>query len=221
MFQKVLISDDLGSINEGVVAILNSLSIKNIDKVQYCDDAYLKVKAAIKNNEPYDLLITDLSFQPDHREQQFSSGEALIKTLKSEHPELKIIVYSVEDRLQKVRVLIKDHKVNAYVCKGRRGLRDLTEALKTVSNKKHYVSSQVSEALNESIELEFNDYDIELLRQLSNGLSQDQISILFKEQNISPSSLSSIEKHLNRLRIQFRANNAIHLVAIVKDLGLI
>ncbi|MGC1633782.1 MAG: response regulator, partial [Gelidibacter sp.] len=39
--------------------------------------------------------------------------------------------------------------------------------------------------------------------------------------NTTPNSLSSIEKKLNKLRIQFKANNAIHLVAIVKDLGLI
>jgi hypothetical protein len=56
---------------------------------------------------------------------------------------------------------------------------------------------------------------------MSNGLSQDEISQLFKKNNISPSSLSTIEKRLNKLRIQFRANNAIHLVAIAKDLGLI
>ena len=68
---------------------------------------------------------------------------------------------------------------------------------------------------------EINDYDIELLKQLSQGLSQEDISHNFKTNAISPNSLSTIEKRLNKLRIQFKANNAIHLVAIVKDLGLI
>ena len=70
-------------------------------------------------------------------------------------------------------------------------------------------------------DLEIEDYDISLLDHLSNGLSQEEISTLFQKQHISPASLSSIEKRLNKLRIQFNANNAIHLVAIVKDLGLI
>ena len=73
----------------------------------------------------------------------------------------------------------------------------------------------------ELAKLEIEDYDIKLIKFLSKGLSQDEISAHLKTNNISPSSLSSIEKRLNKLRIQFKANNAIHLVAIVKDLGLI
>ena len=56
---------------------------------------------------------------------------------------------------------------------------------------------------------------------MSNGLSHDDICSHLKENKKTPSSLSSVEKRLNKLRIQFKANNAIHLVAIVKDLGLI
>ena len=50
---------------------------------------------------------------------------------------------------------------------------------------------------------------------------EHDISFQFKKNNTSPSSLSTIEKHLNKLKIQFKANNAIHLVAIAKDVGLI
>ena len=192
MFSKVLISDDLGSINQGVRTVLEGLGITNVTQVQYCDDAYLKIKSAYQNAEPFHLLITDLSFKSDHRAQTYASGEDLVKQLKQEYPDLKIIVYSVEDRLQKVRTLI--------------GI---------------YISQQVEHAFSSNSNLEINDYDIELLKQLSNGLSQDEISSFLKSNAIAPSSLSSVEKHLNKLRIQFKANNAIHLVAIVKDLGLI
>ena len=65
------------------------------------------------------------------------------------------------------------------------------------------------------------DIDILLVEKLSQGYSQDEISSTFKKQKIKPSSLSSIEKRLNKLKVQFKANNAIHLVAKVKDLGLI
>jgi hypothetical protein len=83
------------------------------------------------------------------------------------------------------------------------------------------LSPEVSNALSSTNELEVDDYDISLLNNLSKGLSQEEISALYKKQHISPSSLSSIEKRLNKLRIQFNANNAIQLIAIVKDLGLI
>lgn len=221
MFKKVLIADDLGSINQGVQTVVNTLEITNVQQVQYCDDAYLKIKKAIHDNAPYDLLITDLSFKADHREQTYSSGEALIETLTLEHPELNIIVYSVDDRLPKVRSLIATSYADAYVCKGRRGLIELSEAIKSVYNKKHYLSPQVAQALNSKFNLEIDDYDIELVKQLSLGFSQGEISKQFEKNNISPSSLSSVEKRLNKLKDQFKANNAIHLVAIVKDMGLI
>ena len=79
----------------------------------------------------------------------------------------------------------------------------------------------MAQAFNANNNLEIDDFDIQLLKQLANGHSQEEISTHFKNNKISPSSLSSLEKRLNKLRIEFKANNAIHLVAIVKDLGLI
>jgi DNA-binding NarL/FixJ family response regulator len=221
MFTKVLISEDMEDINKGVYTSLCELGITDIHQAQYCDDAYLKIKKAILDESPFQLLITDLSFKADYREQRFPSGESLIKILKNEYPSLKIIVYSVEDRLQKVRTLMTDHHVDAYVCKSRRGLTELSKAIVNVLEDKVYLSPEVSQAFNTNYDLEIDDYDIMLLKHLSNGLSQEDISAHFKTGNISPSSLSAIEKRLNKLRIEFKANNAIHLVANVKDLGLI
>ncbi len=221
MFKKVIVSDDLISINLGMLTILDTLKITDVTSVQYCDDAYLRIQSARLNNEPYDLLITDLSFKKDHRDQKYASGEDLIKALHTSFPDLKIIVYSIEDRIQTVKRLINDYGVKAYVCKGRRGLIELNEAIQAVYHNERYVSEIVSQALRKTSDLEIDDYDILLLKQLSLGLSQDQISQQYKAKGMSPSSLSSIEKRLNKLRIQFKAKNAIHLVAIVKDLGLI
>lgn len=221
MFDKVLISDDLGSINKGVLSVIHGLGIENVHQVQYCDDAYLKIKRSVIDKLPFDLLITDLSFEADHREQKYTSGEALIAALKEEFPSLKIIAYSVEDRLQKVRKLIHTHGIEAYVCKGRKGLIELKQAMQNVFENERYLSPQIHNALDKNSNLDIDDFDIELVKLLSKGLSQEDISHVLKSKDRSPNSLSSIEKRLNKLRIQFRANNAIHLVSIVKDLGLI
>ncbi|MGB1283762.1 MAG: helix-turn-helix transcriptional regulator [Polaribacter sp.] len=221
MFTKVLVSDDLGSINQGVISVLEDLEVPTIEQVLYCDDAYLKIKKGILDASPFQLFITDLSFIEDHREQKFPSGESLVIALKKEHPSLKIIVYSVEERLQKVRTLIQKHNADGYVCKGRKGLIELEEAIHTVYDNKIYLSNQVKEALSSKTDLEIDDYDIHLIQLLSKGLSQEEISLYLKNNKIYPSSLSTVEKKLNKLRVQFRANNVIHLVAIVKDLGLI
>lgn len=221
MFDKVLVAEDMDAINKGVLSILSELNIKNIEQVQYCDDAYLKIKKADKDNSPFELLITDLSFVADYRKQKYTSGEELIEVLYKENPNLKIIAYSVEDRIQKVRRLVNKYNISAYVCKGRRGLHELSDAVNSVTNNERYLSPAVQNALSPKTELEIKDFDIELLNLLSKGLTQNEISLNFKKNNLAPNSLRAIEKHLNTLRTQFEANNAIHLVAIVKDLGLI
>lgn len=221
MFKKVLISDDLGSINKGVLTVLNALGIHDIQQVQYCDDAYLQIKSAILKKEPFDLFITDLSFKPDHRASRLHSGEDIIQQLHKEQIPTKTIVYTVEDRFQKVRSLINDYNANAYVCKGRRGLDDLSSAINAVYNNEVFLSDQIKNALSKENNLEIESYDLALMKQLSLGQSKEQISAFFKSNNFTPSSLSSIEKRQNKLLITFKATNATHLISIVKDLGLI
>ncbi len=221
MFKKVLLVDDLTSINEGVVATLQNLGITDYSQVLYCDDAHLKIKRAFKDKVPYDLLITDLFFKPDYREQRLISGEDLVTALKKEFPKLKVIVYSVDDRLQMVRNLVHKSGADAFVCKGRQGLMELEEAIQSVFNDNLYLSPQIAKALTNKQDLEITDYDMELLRLLSFGHSKYYISDFFKEKGISPNSVSSIEKRQNRLLVKFKATNAIHLISIVKDLGVI
>lgn len=221
MFSKVLIADDLVSINTGVHSILSPLGIPHIDRVNYCDDAWLKILAAQKENQPYDLLITDLSFKTDHREQKIKSGDALAIQVKAMYPDLKIIVYTIEEKPQIVRNLIQKHHINGYVCKGRQGLQQLTEAVEDVYNEKTYVSPQLVSTLHTKSVLEIDDYDIELLTQLADGLVQDEIAEYFREHHIKPASLSAIEKRLGILRTQFEAKNGTQLIAKAKDLGLI
>ncbi|WP_430411584.1 response regulator [Kordia sp.] len=221
MFQKVLISEDMDDINAGVLTALSELEIATIDQAQYCDDADLKAKKARKDNAPYELLITDLSFKKDHREEKLKSGEELVAKLKSDQPDIKVIVYSVEDKLQQVRRLFNKYKIDAYVCKGRKSLKELVKAIKTVANGKTHLSPEVKMALSNKKDMEIDDYDIGLLKLLSKGLNQDEISEDLKGRSISPNSLSSIEKRVSKLKIYFKANNAVHLIANAKDLGLI
>ena len=220
MFEKVLVAEDMDDINKGMVHSLKELGISEVQQVQYCDDAFLRLKRAVMDGRPFDLLITDLSFKVDYRDQKYASGEALAKAASREFPELKIIVYSVEDRLQKVRRLIQNG-ANAYVCKGRHGLRDLFEAIRKVYQNEVYLSNSVSPALGPKQDPDIEEFDLLLLENLSRGMTQEEISLHFKQKQLSPSSLSAIEKRLNRLKVQFRANNTIHLVAKVKDLGLV
>jgi DNA-binding NarL/FixJ family response regulator len=221
MYKRVLIVDDHDAILHSINKVLDSLRVPRFDSAQYCDEAFLKYKKAQLDGDPYDLLITDLSFKPDHRSSRLQSGEELIEAIREKDRDIHLVVYSMNDQLQKVRYLVKHHGVNAYVCKDRRGSLELTEALMTIQTNNRYLSPQLLRAMHRDQDLEIGDYEITLLKLLSKGKSQEDISAYFKARAIKPSSLSSIEKRLNRLRLQFKAENAIHLVSQAKDLGLI
>ena len=75
MFQKVLIAEDADLASSGVRKALEELEIKNIEFTQYCDEAFIKFKNAIRINEPFDLLISDLSFVGNYNEQRLNSGD--------------------------------------------------------------------------------------------------------------------------------------------------
>ncbi|XLS30118.1 response regulator [Flavobacteriaceae bacterium M23B6Z8] len=221
MFKKIIIAEDLGSISQGLLSITEKLEIKEIVQTEYCDEAYLKIRRAALEGSPFELLITDLSFKADHREQDLKDGKVLVRKLKEKIPDLKIIVFSVEDKLQVVRTLINECKADAYVVKGRKGMEELHEAIIAVSDHKSYLSPKVESALSRKEDLDINEYDLEMLELLAKGYSQDDISKYFKSKNMVPNSLSSVEKRLNKLRIQFHATNAVQLVVIAKDMGLI
>jgi DNA-binding NarL/FixJ family response regulator len=222
MFQKVLIAEDMDFINSGIKTELTKLGIGQIDYVQYCDEALLKLKRAHLDNNPYDLLISDLSFEKDAKEQHITSGDELIKIVRKEFPDLKIAVFSVEDKTYRIQTLYHEYKINAYVWKSRDGLRELKQALKKIYNSdSFYISPHCANAITKSEVIEIGDYDIFLIKCLSEGYSQEEISDKLKEKKWSPTSISSIEKKLKFLREHFNANTPSHLVSIAKDLGLV
>ncbi|MCQ0112001.1 response regulator [Zhouia amylolytica] len=221
MFRKVLIAEDIDSINLGIVTNLKKSFDFEIAHVKYCDDAILKVKKALLEALPYDLLITDLSFKPDHRNCNICSGDELAREVLKLHPPTKIIMYSIEDRPLKIKNFFNEPGIHGYVCKGRESAREINKAIETVYKNEYYLSQSLDYAIKGTPVMEIDDYDIRLINELANGLLQDEIAKKFKAEGVFPASLSSIEKRLNKLKIYFKAKNSTHLVAIVKDLGLI
>ena len=222
MFNKVLVAEDLDSISITVGQALAALSVSEIHHAKYCDDALLKVKKALQDEVPYDLMISDLSFKTDHREIQINSGDELIAAVKKLQPTIKTIVFSIEDKSFRIKSLFNDLGINAFVAKGRNSIPELKKAIQSVyNNNSKILSPELSHALRDKSLIEIEAYDIMLLKSLSKGLILDEIATDFKNSGIIPNGSSSIEKRINRLKIFFKANNNVHLIAIAKDLGLV
>lgn len=221
MFKKVLVAEDLDGINNAVADVLEKKGIQQIVHAPYCDEAHVKIKRAILDQDPFDLLICDLSFKPDHRTQKLKSGQELISALRKELPDLKIIVNSIEDHPQTVHNLFEEENIQGYVCKNRQGMKHLSDAIDAVARGQSYISPQIELAMKQEQPSGLSSYEKNLLNLLASGLTQDEIIEEFKKQDISPHSKSSIEKHLRELREQFNAKTNPHLISIVKDLKLI
>lgn len=221
MFKNVLVIDDHNSVNYGIVQTLKkNTKIQKIAFTQNCDDAYIKFQKALLDKTPFDLVITDLTFKEGYREQNIKSGIELIKLLRTKQPNIKIIIYSIEDRSSKVQSFIDNYKINGFICKGKYGLKELLEAIPSVWNDILYTSKAL-EMNNQNNIFEIDDFDIMILEELSKGVSQKEIATLLQHKNTKSTSLSSIEKKINKLKVHFKVKNTVHLVATCKDLGII
>lgn len=60
-----------------------------------------------------------------------------------------------------------------------------------------------------------------IAQSLASGLSQSEVSELFKKQGIKPNSLSTIEKYINHMKQKYEANTLFHLAVILRKRGII
>lgn len=221
MFEKVLIAEDHESSNLSVRKALEDFGIVNSDYVYYCDDALVRISNGIRNNEPYDLLITDLSFEDDHIPQNISNGRDLIRAVREIQPHIKVLVFSAESKPLLIDQLFKELSVDAFVRKARRDVTELKLAFEAIGNNRKYLSAGLRQTIKETNSYDFKEYDIVLITLLSRGVPQKDIPIYLAEHQIKPLGLSSVEKRLNYIREALNFNKNEQLVAFCKDIGVI
>lgn len=222
MFKKVIIAEDLDTINLGIQQVLKDLNIDDFQHSKFCDEAFLKIRSAINQNQPYDLLISDLSFKTDHRKAEITTGDELVQKVRTLQPDIKIIAYSVEDKSYRIKSLFDQAGINGFVLKGLNSIEELKKAINLIATSDNkYISPEVASALQDKNNYEIDDVDIKILKYLSAGSSQDEIIDIFKNSDIKPNSKSAVEKRLSKLKDFFKANNTVHLVSITKDMGII
>ncbi|RYE52740.1 MAG: response regulator transcription factor, partial [Sphingobacteriales bacterium] len=115
MIKKVLIAEDHESANISIQKTLETLGVEEVDNVFYCDDALLKIIHAKKAGKAYDLLICDLYFESDGRPQQIAGGAKLIPAAREAQPELKVLIFSAENKPAVIDSLFKNQFIDGYV----------------------------------------------------------------------------------------------------------
>ncbi|MFD2920379.1 response regulator [Terrimonas rubra] len=221
MIQKILIAEDHESANISVQKTLEELGVVNPDYVYYCDDALLKIKKAIEANDSYDLLITDLYFEKDYRQQQIDNGEALIEAVRKLQPDIKILVFSAETKPALVQRLFKQLHIDGYVRKARGDARELMKAINSIKDNQSYIPAFVAEQARQKKAHDFTTYDITILSLMVSGKKQQEIADYLKEHNIPAAGLSSIEKRLKYIKeaLDFTTNE--QLIAHCIKMGIL
>lgn len=220
-FNKVLIAEDYESTSISVRKIILELGITNHIYTYYCDEALMHIKKNLATDAPFDLLITDLSFVPDHRKQHLKDGRELVQAVRELQLDLKILVFSAEHKAESIDALFRDFKINGYVRKARHDAQELKLAIEAISNDKTYVSQDLYLSIRKKNTHEFSKFDITIISLLSKGMLQKDIPDYLHQKEIKPSGLSSIEKRLNLMKESLGFIKNEQLVAYCKDFGLI
>ncbi len=221
MFKKVLTVEDHQSISTSVRRTLEDLGVSHHDHRYYCEEAHALLKNAFQKDTPYDLLISDLSFEEDASTQGIKSGKELIAEAKKIDPYLKVIVFSIEDKADTVEELFDELEVDGYVLKGRYDVEDLKKAIDAVQNGKRYRSIALPHRKVSGRTYEFSALDLEIIALISKGEVLKNISGQLKKSGASGCSLSSIEKRLHKIREELHIANNSQLIAYCKDKKII
>ncbi|MBB4807327.1 DNA-binding NarL/FixJ family response regulator [Chryseobacterium defluvii] len=221
MFKKILIAEDQQCANLSVQKVLEELDIQNVDYVYYCDDALAKIQKSLRENNPYDLLITDLSFEEDHYTQNIKDGKELVKIVRQKYPDIKVIVFSGERSNGVVDNLFKEYQIDGFVHKARHDAKELKQAINAVNNNQKHLPQDLQRSIKKMNTYELSTYDLKLINLLAEGVRQKDIPEHLQNDNIKPNKLSSIEKRLNLIKVSLEVNSNEQLIALCKDLRFI
>ncbi|MFD2284950.1 response regulator [Pedobacter petrophilus] len=221
MFKSVLIAEDQEMTSISVRKTLEDLNITRAEYTYYCDDALMHIRKNLQGEAPFDLLITDLSFEEDHRKQEIAGGVELIDAVRKIAPNIKVLVFSAENKPALIDDLFKKHGINGFVRKARHDAKDLKLAIDALAKGRTYLSPDLKQSVKQKNTFEFTSYDITIISLLSQGTLQKNIPSYLQENDIKPSGLSSVEKRLNMMKevLEFSKNE--QLVAYCKDFGII
>jgi len=221
MIQKILIAEDHESSNLSVQKTLEEMGMRDADYVYYCDDALVRIQKAKDAGEPYDLLITDLYFDLDHRPQQIGGGMALIGAARAVQPELKVLVFSAEGKIGVIEPLYTEGNIDGFVRKGRNDARELKLAITQILANERYFPRFYVAATRQENGHDFTAYDITVISLMAAGIRQKDIPNYLEAHNIRPSKLSSLEKRLNLIREVLKFSTNQQLVVYCKQKGIV
>lgn len=221
MIDKIIIAEDHESANLSVRKTLEELKVRQVDHVFYCDDAVNKIQIARQKGDPYDLLISDLYFEDDGTAQKIKGGFELVSSARSIQPGIRVLIFSAEKRPAMIEELFNKYEIDGYVRKARHDAQELKKALEALGSGQRYCPPDLVRQARQTFTRKLTDFEVIIIRLLSEGYQQNEIPAYLKREKIKPSSLSMIEKSLKQIREECNLSTNGQLVAHCKAAGII
>ena len=176
----------------------NNTGLKfNINKATNCDDAYLEIKNALKN-QTIDIVFLDIKLPPS-KDGKIISGEDLGIKIRTLLPNTKIIIATTYNDNYRINSIFKSINPDGFLIKNDLSPKELVLAIeKIIENDPHYSKSVLKLMRQQtSNNLTIDDLDRKLLYELSRGTKMNELT------QIIPLSLAALERRKRLLKELF------------------
>lgn len=217
---NLLIVDDHPFIIQGYKHAINSFISKEkyefvISQADSCKTGYEIIMNA---QNPFDVVLLDLNM-PAYPEKNILSGEDLAFLAREKNPDCRLMMLTMSNDMDKVLSLIDSVNPNGLVIKIDLDHKEMMRGFEKVMRNLYYYSNSVIKLLRvkQYDDYDFDQYDKELLIQMSNGIKPRYLS------KYVPLTVENVEKRLLDMYLLFKIDTFKYtdLLIKVKKKGLI
>ena len=219
---KILIVDDHQITTRGLLYSLGEVGDFDVVTTTDCDDAFQLIKASEKS-APFQILFTDLSFDNNTKETKLKGGEALIKAIRTNGIEIKVVVITGRTEIYRGYNVISNLKPNAYLLKSYCDAEEIGVAIQKILENEYYYSYKIHQKIMRTkiAQIKLDDVAIQILKELPNHPKIRNLEGIILNKNGIKIKLRSIELRLAKLRTDLNAVNNTDLILKAKELGVV
>jgi two-component system capsular synthesis response regulator RcsB len=219
---KILIVDDHQLVIQGISCSLKEIGDFEIVTTTDCDEALRLLKTAQKNN-PFSIVLTDLSFDNLNANSILEGGEELIRAIRNNKIPVKIAVITGHTETNRVYNVISNLNPDSYLLKNKCDAKELGFAIsKMLANDVYYTHEIHQKIMKRNIvQIQMDEIAIQILKELPKHPKISNLEGLILKSDGNSLKLRSIESKLSNLRIDLNAINNTDLILKAKELGII
>jgi DNA-binding NarL/FixJ family response regulator len=219
---RILIADDHQLVIQGILCSLKEVGDFDVVTTNTCDGAFKLIKTH-KNNNPFQLLFTDLSFDNSTKDTNLDGGEELIKAIRNNEIDIKIAVITGHTETNRVYNVISNLNPNAYLLKSKCDAIEIGFAVQKMLANDYYYTHEIHQKIMKRniVQIQMDDVAVQILKELPNHPKISNLEGVITKNDGSLIKLRSIETKLGILRADLNANNNTDLILKAKELGII